>query len=77
MDAFTDWDQVPLVCDIKDAARVFNVSVCTLRRRLETNAQVPGVLPRSGQEAWRFSKPVMRNYVDGGYVNLRVVRRRA
>lgn len=75
--AFTDFADVPLVCSIDDAARVLNISVRTIRRRLSRGEYVPGVMPRHGREPWQFSKPVLRHFVEGGYANPRIVRRRS
>lgn len=74
-EAFTDWASVPLVCGVKDAARVLNRGVSTLYRQLEAGEFVPGVMPRHGQEPWEFSKKKLQEYVEGGYAKFSVVRR--
>lgn len=74
---FTDWASVPLVCGVDDAARVLNKGLSTLYRKLEAGKHVPGLMPRDGQEPYQFSKKKLQDYVEGGYVNFSVVRRRA
>jgi len=69
-DAFTSWEQMPLVGTIEDAARALNTSVRTIRRRLARGEHVPGVMPRRGQEPWQFSKQALQRYLDGGYVRV-------
>lgn len=67
MSPFTNWDEVPLVCGVEDAAKVLNLGASTLYRQLERNEYVPGLMPRAGREPWRFSKAKLRDYIDGGY----------
>lgn len=66
---FTDWDAVPLVMNVKDAARCLNKSPSWLYRKLESGAHVPGLMPRDNHEEWQFSKKKLRDYVEGGYAN--------
>lgn len=78
MSPFTSFDQVPIVCGIADAARVLNTSTRSLYRKLEAGKFVPGVMPRDGKTSpWQFSKKKLQDYVEGGYAQMRVVRRRA
>lgn len=72
---FTDWAAVPLVCGVEDAARVLNKGLSTLYRKLEAGEFVPGVMPRNGQEPWRFSKKKLQDYVEGGYANFARLKR--
>lgn len=68
----TNWDELPLVLGVKDAARCLNKSSHWLYRKLESGAHVPGLMPRDGNEEWQFSKKKLREYVEGGYaVNFR------
>jgi hypothetical protein len=69
---FTDWDSVPIVCGVKDAARVLNRSTSWLYRKLESGAHVPGLMPREGSDCeYQFSKKRLKDFVEGGYVNAR------
>lgn len=69
---FKNWDDVPLVATVQDAARTLNTSPTTLYRKLEAGEFVPGVLPRKGKERYRFSKKKLREFVEGGYAQMRV-----
>lgn len=72
VEAFTNWDDVPLVATVQDAARVLNTSPTTIYRRLEAGKYVPGAMPREGKERYRFSKKKLREFVEGGYARMRV-----
>lgn len=67
---FSDWHDVPLVCSVKDAARVLNRSTKYLYRRLESGAHMPGLMPREGQQTYRFSRKKLQEYVEGGYATM-------
>jgi hypothetical protein len=74
---FTDWDSVPIVCGVKDAARVLNRSTSWLYRKLESGAHVPGLMPRENGEEYTFSKSALKTWVEGGYRNADRFRRTA
>jgi len=79
-EAFTDFAQVPLVCDLKTTARVLGRSVSSIERDLADNAMTPAPMPRrrgSRGAKWQWSKAALQRYLEGGYANFNVVRRRA
>jgi hypothetical protein len=77
-DPFHDWDSVPIVCGVKDAARVLNRSTSWLYRKLERGEHVPGLMPRDGSDCeYQFSKSALKTWVEGGYRNADRFRRTA
>jgi hypothetical protein len=75
-DPFVDWDSVPIVMGVKDAARVLNRSTSWLYRKLESGAHVPGLMPREGSDCeYQFSKKKLRDYLEGGYANFSRIRK--
>lgn len=69
MSPFTTWDDVPLVCSKQQAAAVLNISVRSIESRLADGTMAPAPMPRTkgGKEAWKWSKSVLKTYVEGGY----------
>jgi hypothetical protein len=71
----TNWDELPVVMGVKDAARVFNKSTSWLYRKLESGQHMPGLMPRDGSEEYTFSKKRLRDFVEGGYQNFSRIRK--
>lgn len=67
--AFCNWDEVPLVAGIDDAARVLNRSVASIYRACQAGTMCPAPMPRVGKTApLQWSKAVLQEFVDGkGY----------
>lgn len=78
MEAFTDFSQVPLVCDITTAARVLGRSVRMIHEDLADDTMTPAPLPRrrAGRGSkWQWSKAALQRYLEGGYANQKTRRR--
>lgn len=74
---FTDWDSVPLVCDITTTARVLGRSRRCIYDDLADGTMLPAPLPRRHDThggRWQWSKVALQRYLEGGY--LRVVQRK-
>ncbi len=67
----------PGVVDLKTAAAYLGQSTRTLHRRLARGEHIPGLMPRKGREAWQFSMPMLRKFVEGGYAAPYLVNRRS
>lgn len=69
MSPFTTWDDVPLVCTKAQAAAVLNISARTIESRIADGTMTPAPMPRirGGKEAYKWSKAILRAYVEGGY----------
>ncbi len=73
--AFTDWSEVPLVCDRKTTAKVLNICLRELDERLKDGTMQPAPMPRLNRK-WQWSKAELQRYVDGGYKHFLVRERR-
>lgn len=54
------------VIGIEEAAAHLGESVSTIRRRMKRGEHIPGLMPKQGRK-YRFSLPVIQQYVEGGY----------
>lgn len=72
---FSEWADVPLVCNKATTARVLNMSLRTLSRELKAGTMQPAPMPgRGSRRVW--SKAILQQWVDGGYQKLGARRRR-
>lgn len=76
MSAFTEWEVVPLVCDLKTTARVLNTSTSSINRALKAGTMQPRPMPRITGGKWQWSKAVLKSWVDGGYQRIGMSRKR-
>lgn len=69
---YTSWDDVPLVCNIEETARVLGRSVRQIRRLLHLGMMSPRPMPRCGGKtsAFLWSKADLQTYLEGGYRKL-------
>lgn len=72
MSPFTNWADVPLVCDLSTTARILNTSRTSINRALKRGTMCPAPMPRLAGGKWLWSKQVLKSYVDGGYQQMRV-----
>ena len=73
---FTDWDDVPLVCNLKTVCRVLNMSPRWVMEQLKAGTMQPQPMPRLAGGKWQWSKAVLQKYVEGGYRQMPVRGRR-
>lgn len=66
LEPFTNWDDVPLVCEIEEAARVLRRSVKSIYRELQAGTMVPPPLPRAGKTTpFKWTKKALQEHLEG------------